>query len=105
MANEPEATDYNGRDIGRDNRIYDTSYERNIQMKTDIKNRNVSPWGFRIFLVLLAIFFVFLATRSCASTMVMPDGCKPEKQVKHKMIEPDYPKNPKKLKQGKQHGS
>ena len=33
--------------------------------------------------------------------MVMPDGCKPEKKVKHKMIEPDYDKNPKKLKQGK----
>jgi len=49
---------------------------------------------------LLFIALVFLAC-SCTSTMVMPDGCKPEKKVKYKMIEPDYPKNPKKLKQGK----
>ena len=29
---------------------------------------------------------------SCASTMVMPDGCKAPKEKKYKMIEPTYDK-------------
>ena len=46
--------------------------------------------GFIPILILIIIIIYGLTSCSSTSKMVKPDGCKPTKEVKHKMIKPTY---------------